>query len=153
LTDGQNTAGKITPEQALELAVAKKVTIYSVGIGADVMIQQSLFGKRRVNPSSELDEKTLTELAEQTGGKYFRAKSSEDMNEIYQLLDQLEPVEQEQQQMRPLTALFYYPLAIAIFTAFFYILWLNAPSSLFQRKSIASSTIANSTKVVGGKHG
>ena len=39
LTDGQNTAGKITPEQALELAVAKDITIYSVGIGADVMIQ------------------------------------------------------------------------------------------------------------------
>ena len=128
LTDGQNTAGKITPEQALELAVAKNVTIYSVGIGADVMIQRSLFGQRRINPSSELDEKSLNEIAEKTGGKYFRARSSEDMSEIYQLLDQLEPVEQEQQQMRPLTALFYYPLALALISIFLYILWLNKPS-------------------------
>lgn len=138
LTDGQNTAGKILPEQALELAVAKKVTIYSVGIGADVMIQRSLFGKRRVNPSSELDEDTLTKLAEETGGKYFRARSSEDMEEIYMLLDQLEPVEQEQQQMRPLTALFYYPLAFALITAFGYILLVSyAPvSTLFLKRKL-----------------
>lgn len=127
LTDGQNTAGKITPEQALELAVAKNITIYSIGIGADVMIQSSIFGQRQVNPSSELDEDTLTDLAQQTGGKYFRARSSEDMSEIYQLLDQLEPIEQDQQQMRPLTTLFYYPLGLALFTVFMYlvILYLN----------------------------
>jgi Ca-activated chloride channel family protein len=95
LTDGQNTAGKITPEQALELAVAKGITIYSVGIGADVMIQNSLFGKRRINPSSELDEDSLQPLSTETNGHYFRAKSSNDMNEIYQLLDELEPIEQD----------------------------------------------------------
>jgi Ca-activated chloride channel family protein len=60
LTDGQNTAGKITPEQALELAVAKDVTIYTIGIGADSMLQQSLFGSQRVNPSADLDEKKFT---------------------------------------------------------------------------------------------
>ena len=114
LTDGQNTAGKITPEQALELAVAKDITIYSIGIGADVMVQNSLFGARRVNPSSELDEKSLQHLADATGGRYFRARASEDMSQIYQLLDNLEPVEQEQQQMRPLTALFYWPLGLAL---------------------------------------
>ena len=132
LTDGQNTAGKVTPEQALELAVAKDITIYSIGIGADVMIQQSLFGSRRVNPSSELDERTLTKLAEQTGGQYFRARDSQGMSQIYQLLDQLEPVEQEQQQMRPLTALFYWPLAVALFISILYLLAINSPS--FSRK-------------------
>jgi len=133
LTDGQNTAGKISPEQALELAVAKDITIYSIGIGADVMIQQSLFGSRRVNPSSELDEQTLTKLAEQTGGKYFRARDSQGMEQIYQLLDQLEPLEQEQQQMRPLTALFYWPLSLALLLAFGYILTVNFSS--FYRKT------------------
>ena len=117
LTDGQNTAGKITPQQALELAVARNITIYTVGIGADVMLQQSLFGTRRVNPSSELDEKTLQEIADKTGGKYFRARDSKSMEEIYQLLDALEPVEQEQKQMRPLNALFYWPLSIALLLA------------------------------------
>lgn len=128
LTDGQNTAGKVSPEQALELAVAKDITIYSIGIGADVMIQQSLFGSRRVNPSSELDERTLTKLAEQTGGQYFRARDSQGMSQIYQLLDQLEPVEQEQQQMRPLTALFYWPLAVALVISILYLLAINLPS-------------------------
>ena len=52
------------------------------------------------------------------------------MNEIYQLLDQLEPVEQDQQQMRPLTALFHYPLALALFLALVYLLWLNSSSAL-----------------------
>ncbi|PHR85525.1 MAG: IMP dehydrogenase [Colwellia sp.] len=134
LTDGQNTAGKITPEQALELAIAKDITIYSIGIGADVMLQQSLFGTRRVNPSSELDEKTLTELAQQTGGKYFRAKDSQGMELIYSLLDQLEPVEQEQQQMRPLTALFYWPLSLAFILSAGYLLAINL--SPYARRAI-----------------
>jgi len=114
LTDGQNTAGKITPEQALELAVAKDVTIYTIGIGADSMLQQSLFGSQRVNPSADLDEKSLQNIARQTGGRYFRARDAQSMNNIYNLLDKLEPIEQEQQQMRPLTALYFWPLAMAI---------------------------------------
>ena len=134
LTDGQNTAGKITPDQALELAVAKDITIYSIGIGADVMLQQSLFGTRRVNPSSELDEKTLTKLAKQTGGKYFRAKDSQGMELIYSLLDQLEPIKQDQQQMRPLTALFYWPLSLAFILSTGYLLAINV--SPFIRKTI-----------------
>ncbi|WP_114324667.1 vWA domain-containing protein [Candidatus Colwellia aromaticivorans] len=134
LTDGQNTAGKITPEQALELAIAKDITIYSIGIGAEVMLQQSLFGTRRVNPSSELDEQTLTKLALQTGGKYFRAKDSQGMELIYSLLDQLEPVEQDQQQMRPLTALFYWPLSLAFILSTGYLIAINL--SPFIRRTI-----------------
>lgn len=125
LTDGQNTAGKITPEQALELAIAKEITIYTIGIGADVMLQQSLFGTRRVNPSSELDEQSLANIAEKTGGQYFRAKDSQGMEEIYTLLDSLEPIEQDQQQMRPLTALFYWPLALAALIALLYLVITN----------------------------
>lgn len=127
VTDGQNTAGKITPEQALELAVAKNITIYTIGIGADSMIERSFFGVRKVNPSSELDEKTLQNIAQKTGGKYFRARDSESMAEIYQLLDQLEPIEQEQQQLRPLSALFYWPLSLAAFLVFSLIVFTASP--------------------------
>jgi len=134
LTDGQNTAGKISPDQALELAIAKDITIYSVGIGADVMIQKSLFGSRRVNPSSELDEESLQRLASETGGRYFRAKSSDDLTQIYQLLDQLEPVEQEQKQMRPLTALFHWPLALALILCFIYLVKITMPNNLFGKE-------------------
>jgi Ca-activated chloride channel family protein len=143
LTDGQNTAGKITPEQALELAVAKDITIYSIGIGADVMIQNSLFGSRRVNPSSELDEESLQRLADETGGYYFRARASEDMSKIYKLLDDLEPVEQEQQQMRPLSALFYWPLGLALLISLLTLLVKSISNTqLFVRKKELS----------GGKH-
>jgi len=135
LTDGQNTAGKITPEEALELAIAKKVTIYSIGIGADVMLQQSLFGTRKVNPSSDLDEKSLKQLAEKTNGHYFRAKSSADLAQIYELLDTLEPVEQEQKQMRPLSALYYWPLGIALTLCFVYLLFINFTARLSSRSS------------------
>jgi len=128
LTDGQNTAGKITPEQALELAIAKKVTIYSVGIGADVMLQQSIFGTRKVNPSSDLDEKSLKNLADKTNGHYFRARSSADLAKIYQLLDKLEPVEQDQKKMRPLSALFYWPLGGALMLCLLYLLFMNIPA-------------------------
>lgn len=133
LTDGQNTAGKITPDEALELAIAKKVTIYSIGIGADVMLQQSVFGTRRVNPSSDLDEKSLKQLAEKTGGHYFRAKSSADLAQIYQLLDTLEPIDQEQQQMRPLNALYYWPLGIALTLCFIYLIVINLTSRTSSR--------------------
>jgi len=143
LTDGQNTAGKITPEQALELAVVKNITIYTIGIGADVMIQNSLFGARRINPSSELDEKSLQRIADETGGHYFRARASEDMSKIYQLLDELEPVEQEQQQMRPLTALFYWPLGLALLLSFITVLMYTLASSGF---------FTNKHKLMGAKH-
>ncbi len=143
LTDGQSTAGKITPEQALELAVAKDITIYTIGIGADVMIQNSLFGARRVNPSSELDEKSLQDIADKTGGYYFRARASEDMRKIYHLLDELEPVEQEQQQMRPLTALFYWPLGLALLISFITLLINTLSSGKF---------FTNKNNIMGAKH-
>ncbi len=143
LTDGQNTAGKITPEQALELAIAKDITIYSIGIGADVMVQNSLFGARRVNPSSELDEESLQQLADKTGGQYFRARASEDMSQIYQLLDNLEPVEQEQQQMRPLTALFYWPLGLALLISLLSLLFTIFSNSSFALSKITSQQEAN----------
>ncbi len=114
LTDGQNTAGNITPEQAKELAVSKGVTIYTIGVGADQMVINSLFGSRRVNPSQELDEGMLTDIAEATGGQYFRARDVEELEAIYATLDKLEPIEGESRKMRPLSALFYYPLALAL---------------------------------------
>jgi len=143
LTDGQNTAGKITPDEALELAVAKGITIYTIGIGADSMIQRSLFGNRRVNPSSELDETSLQKIANNTQGKYFRARDSQGMEEIYQILDQLEPVEQEQQQMRPLSALFHWPLAAAFILSILYLLWLTKPSLALTSQNLSQGSSSN----------
>jgi Ca-activated chloride channel family protein len=114
LTDGQNTAGHISPEQAKELALNSHITIYTIGVGADKMLVQSFFGSRQVNPSQELDEDMLTSLAESTGGKYFRARDTQELEAIYTRLDELEPIAGESRKMRPQSALFYYPLALAI---------------------------------------
>lgn len=113
ITDGQNTAGNITPEQALKLAKRYKVTIYTIGVGADSMLVRSIFGQRKVNPSAELDETMLSKLATETGGQYFRARDTESLVQIYELLDKLEPVADDAQQFRPLQALFYWPLGAA----------------------------------------
>src|SRR6185295_17945948 len=64
LTDGANTAGAVEPRKAAELAAQRKVVIYPVGIGADALTVRSLFGLRQINPSADLDEGTLTAIAE-----------------------------------------------------------------------------------------
>jgi Ca-activated chloride channel family protein len=114
LTDGQNTAGNITPEQANELALNNDVTVYTIGVGADSMMKNGFFSRRLVNPSIDLDETMLTKIAESTGGQYFRARDAESLEQIYATLDELEPIERESRQMRPLQALFYYPLGLAL---------------------------------------
>ena len=117
LTDGANTAGEITPLKAAELAAKNGLKIYTIGIGADEMIRYSFFGAQRVNPSADLDEKTLTAIAEQTGGKYFRARDTQQLAQIYELLNKLEPTEKDQQHFRPVSALYVWPLAAAFIIA------------------------------------
>ncbi|KAF3983349.1 MAG: VWA domain-containing protein [Methylococcales symbiont of Hymedesmia sp. n. MRB-2018] len=119
LTDGANTAGKVTPLKAAELAAANDLKIYTIGIGADEMIVRNFFGSRKINPSRDLDEKTLTAIAEKTGGRYFRARNTQELEAIYQLLDALEPVEKEKQYFRPKIELYFWPLAFALLLGFF----------------------------------
>ncbi len=117
LTDGANTAGEITPLKAAELAANHGLKIYTIGIGADEMVRESFFGKQRINPSQDLDEKTLTAIADKTGGQYFRARDTEELAEIYKILDELEPVEVDTQTLRPEKSLYMWPLAIALLLA------------------------------------
>ena len=99
LTDGQDTASSVQPLEAAQLASELGIRIYTIGIGADQMTLPGLFGSsfgsRQVNPSAELDEAGLQEIANLTGGQYFRARDPQELATIYQLLDQLEPVEQD----------------------------------------------------------
>lgn len=113
LTDGANTAGEVTPVKAAELAAQHKLKIYTIGVGAEMRELGGLFFKRKVK-NTEIDEKTLQQIAELTGGKYFRARNTSELNKIYSLIDQLEPVEQETQSFRPVSALFMWPLAISL---------------------------------------
>lgn len=108
MTDGANTAGRVQPQQAATFAASQDVRVHTIGIGADSMLINSFFGKREINPSSDLDETLLKNIAAETGGQYFRAKSTEDLHQIYQTLDALEPTPSEDIWQRPLTSLFYW---------------------------------------------
>ncbi|MCP4394049.1 MAG: VWA domain-containing protein [Alphaproteobacteria bacterium] len=113
LTDGASNAGAITPQQALQIAKEEGVKIYTIGVGADEMQVRGAFGGfRTVNPSKDLDEQTLINVAKTTGGKFFRAKNTKELLEIYKDIDKLEPTEGEAIFFRPKKELFYIPFAI-----------------------------------------
>ena len=112
LTDGTNTAGSIAPLKAAELAAAAGVRIYTIGVGADPRAGFGAFGlSMGRNP---IDEATLSAIAEQTGGRAFRARDVQELQAIYGLLDELEPVESDQQTFRPVGELFAWPLSLAL---------------------------------------
>ncbi len=122
LTDGRDTASSVSPLDAARLAAQLKIKIYTIGIGADEMTLPGLFGSsfgsRQVNPSAELDEESLQEIAQLTGGHYFRARNPQELADIYGLLDTLEPVEQDTQMYRPRASLTYWPLLAALLLSF-----------------------------------
>jgi Ca-activated chloride channel family protein len=126
LTDGANTSGEVQPMQATEFAAREGLKIYTVGVGADEMMVKDFFGSRLVNPSADLDEETLKAIAERTGGAYFRARDAEALARIYEQLDELEPVESDQEAIRPVDELFYWPLAaafMATLAAALFVMW------------------------------
>ncbi len=113
LTDGQNNTGAVDPIKAAQLASQIGVKIYTIGVGAEKMEVNSFFGKRTLNPSKDLDEKTLIAVAEATGGLYFRAKDAKQLEDIYAVLDEIEPVEANPETFRPVKSLFYWPLSVS----------------------------------------
>ena len=113
LTDGASNAG-VDPKMAAAMAAGLGIRIYTVGVGADEMIVRGLLGSRRVNPSRDLDESTLLDIADVTGGQYFRARDPAELAEIYRVIHAMEPVEQEEATYRPTRSLFYWPLGVAL---------------------------------------
>ena len=108
--------GEVQPIKAAELATVEAIRIYTIGVGADEMRMPSIFGalgSRIINPSAELDEDTLTTIAMLTGGRYFRAQNTEKLVEIYDIIDALEPIEQDPETYRPIAALYHWPLGLA----------------------------------------
>ena len=95
LTDGENTAGEIEPIQAAELAAAMDIKIYTVGMGtkgrAPFPVRRTADGQVLVQYQMvNIDEETLREIAEKTGGQYFRATDTASLQEIYEVINQLE---------------------------------------------------------------
>lgn len=100
LTDGQNNAGEIDPVTAADLAVTYGIKIYTIGAGtrgtAPYPVQDPIFGRRYSNIQVNIDEEMLSRVAQLTGGRYFRATDSEELNAIYTEIDELERSEIEE---------------------------------------------------------
>ena len=110
LTDGVDSGMDILPLDAANMAKDDEVILYTIGIGDPG------------SSSSDLDERTLTEMAEITGGKYFRAKDINALEEVYKELDLLEPIEFEEETYTPKTLLYFYPLGAALAIGFLLLL-------------------------------
>lgn len=106
LTDGVDAGTDILPLDGAEMAKRDSVVVYTIGIG-----EPGTHG-------SDLDEKTLVQIAEITGGKYFRAKDSEALKAVYDEVNKLEPIEFEEEENRPVTLLYMYPLGCALALGF-----------------------------------
>ncbi|MEP6882053.1 MAG: VWA domain-containing protein [Dokdonella sp.] len=131
LTDGVNNAGELDPQKAIELAVANKVRVYTVGIGAEAVSVDSLFGSRTINPSADLDVAMLTSMADKTGGKFFRARDTAELAGIYREINQLEPVADKAETLRSVEEMYRVPLAAAFATALLALMlpWLRTRGS------------------------
>jgi Ca-activated chloride channel homolog len=102
LTDGVDSGTEILPLDAADLASKDSIKVYTLGIG------------NALSSDSDLDENTLREIADLTGAKYFLAKDTEVLSEVYAELDKLEPIEYEEESYKPREYLYYYPLTAAI---------------------------------------
>ena len=114
LTDGVNNAGSIAPEQAAAAAKAAGVRVYTIGVGATRMRVPDFFGMRLVNPSADLDEAMLTKIAQDTGGRFFRATDTHELAQAYRAIDALEPMPQHGPPLQPRHGLFRWPLGAAM---------------------------------------
>ncbi|TAJ15501.1 VWA domain-containing protein [Marinilabiliaceae bacterium JC017] len=102
LTDGVDSGSDVSPLDAANLAKVDSVTIYTLGIGEPYV------------PGTDLDERTLKEMAEVTGGSYFSVIDPEQLEAVYTTIDRLEPLEWEEEQYKPTVSLYHYPLAVAL---------------------------------------
>jgi Ca-activated chloride channel family protein len=130
LTDGVNDAGELDPRKAVELAVAEHVKMYTIGMGAESMRVNGFFGSQVVNPSADLDARLLTEMADKTGGHFYRARDTAELANIYREIDALEPAQDATQQYRPIDELFYWPLSGVLLLALLALRPIALPRSL-----------------------
>jgi Ca-activated chloride channel family protein len=102
LTDGMNNAGKLSPENAAQAAKAMKIKVYTIGAGSDgivnVPVPSPFGGEQFVQTRSEIDEATLTRIAEITGARYFRATDLKSLQKIYDDIDKMEKTDIEVEQ-------------------------------------------------------
>ena len=109
VTDGENNAGTINPTTASELARDLGVKVYTIGVGTDkTIIPVNVYGQIRYQQyEGGLDEELLRQIAEMTGGQYYRARDSKALSQIFSDINQLEKTEFEQDNFKQYTELAY----------------------------------------------
>lgn len=114
LSDGENTAGVVSPIDAANAAAEFGIKVYSIGVGSNGMAPYpgvDLFGRRVLQQQPvRLDEETLKAIADKTDGLYFNAKDTDGLNRVYEEIDQLEKTEVEGQLYTSYREVFGYPL-------------------------------------------
>ena len=118
LTDGRNNAGEIHPATAAQIAKAFGIRVYTVGVGtrgeAMYPVDDPLFGRRYVRMPVDIDEETLTRIAEMTNAKYFRATDRSSLEQIFAEIDQLEKTKIEVKEFTRFRELFTNWLGLAL---------------------------------------
>jgi Ca-activated chloride channel homolog len=118
LTDGKNTTGVLDPIQAARTAATYGIKVYTVGVGTQgeaPFAMQDVFGGTSFHYQKvEMDEETLKAVADTTGARYFRADSSEALQEIFQIIDEMEKTEVEVKEWVDYNELFRAPLFFAL---------------------------------------
>jgi len=102
LTDGVDSGSDVNPIQAARTAALDSIVIYTIGMGDP---NSNLF---------EIDEKMMRQIADDSGGKYFLAMDKSQLEEVYKTLEELEPIEYEEETYKQATLLFYYPVALIL---------------------------------------
>ncbi|MEA2040499.1 MAG: VWA domain-containing protein [Thermodesulfobacteriota bacterium] len=111
LTDGRNNAGDITPEQAADAVRALGIKIYTIGVGGTGPAPfkvKTFFGTRIIHQQVDLDENTLRKVAKIGGGRYFRAADSEELSEVYGIIDKQEKTEVKVKEFFHFRELYFY---------------------------------------------
>ncbi|MCB9366587.1 MAG: VWA domain-containing protein [Calditrichaeota bacterium] len=109
LTDGQNNRGEIDPLTAAQAARALGLRIYTIGVGTRGMAPypvETVFGKRYQNVQVNIDEEMLTEIANLTGGRYYRATDEKSLATIYEQIDTLERTKIQVEEYKEVAELF-----------------------------------------------
>ena len=114
LTDGVNNSGVLLPLKAAELAKDDKIKVYTIGLGSETNPRAMGNPFLGFGGDTELDEKTLQDIAQMTGARYFRATDTQSLHDIYQTINELETVSQDEAQVRPQKEYYYWPLALAL---------------------------------------
>lgn len=118
LTDGVNNRGQIDPLTAAEIARTMTIKIYTIGAGkpgnAMYPVDDPVFGRRYVYLPNELDEPSLRQIADRTGGRYYRAQSEKMLEDIYKEISMLEKTEVKVKEYVQYRELFGYFAAAAL---------------------------------------